>query len=36
MTDMGEEGVAADLAVKGPPSGDDEGRVKGPIFLFLF
>ena len=31
MPDVGEEGVATDLAVKGPPSGDDEGRVKGPI-----
>ena len=31
MPDVGEEGVASDLAVKGPPSGDDERRVKGPI-----
>jgi hypothetical protein len=31
MPDVGEEGVATDLAVKGPPRGDDEGRVEGPI-----
>jgi hypothetical protein len=31
MAHMGQEGVATDLAVKDPPSGDDEGRVKGAI-----
>ena len=30
MSDVGEEGIAADLSVKGP-SGDGEERVKGPI-----
>ena len=31
MSDMGEDGVTADLSEKGPPSGDDLGRVKGTI-----